>query len=446
MARTANTGSESPAPPAPSVRRSSRCSPSGSSRSAELRPLASARSAGSKVHFAGERARGPGADRRLDPGARPGPLLGRRQGERRVGAEMDRGRERWSSTTRASGGCTRTSRWWSRRSTTTPPRPQRPGRQPELHDDGADGRAEADPRRGRDRAADRLHLPVGLRHRPRGDQGAARASAGGARGQAGGDAAGLSAPGRLQRAPAGGELQGRRRLHDRGAQGDGRDPQDPRPLRGRRDLGDLCPRPGGHRSLRVRERPDRARALSPDECRELLSGRARAWSSSTIRATASTRCRSRPPAATRSWSGGSAATPRTSAASTSGSSATTCARARPQRGVQVAELLHQRDLVRVPAGAFLSCNLWPGSSFLSFRSPSSLIKALTGPRPRPRGPAPHYNHVFIVVLRENEDASTTSAQGTVPSNLARNLTSRVAFVPNYYATGHFSLDNYISER
>ena len=65
-------------------------------------------------------------------------------------------------------------------------------------------------------------------------------SEGGAAGQADRDAAGVPAPGRLQRAAAGRELQGRRRLHDRGAQGDGRDAQDPRPLRGRRDLGDLC--------------------------------------------------------------------------------------------------------------------------------------------------------------------------------------------------------------
>ena len=56
---------------------------------------------------------------------------------------------------------------------------------------------------------------------------------------------------------------------------------------------------------------------------------------------------------------------------------------------------------------------------------------------------PHYNHVFIVVL-ENEDASTTFGEGTEIPYLARNLTSRGAFVPNYYATGHFSLDNYIS--
>ena len=49
---------------------------------------------------------------------------------------------------------------------------QRPDREPELLDDAADGRAEADPRRGRHRPPDRLDLPVGLRHRRQGGQGA----------------------------------------------------------------------------------------------------------------------------------------------------------------------------------------------------------------------------------------------------------------------------------
>ena len=46
-------------------------------------------------------------------------------------------------------------------------RPQGPDRQPELLDDAADGRAQADPRRGRHRAPDRLDLPVRVRHRRR---------------------------------------------------------------------------------------------------------------------------------------------------------------------------------------------------------------------------------------------------------------------------------------
>ena len=54
---------------------------------------------------------------------------------------------------------------------------------------------------------------------------------------------------------------------------------------------------------------------------------------------------------------------------------------------------------------------------------------------------PHVRHVFIVVL-ENEDAAATFGEGTEIPYLAKTLTSKGAFVPNYYATGHFSLDNF----
>ena len=53
----------------------------------------------------------------------------------------------------------------------------RPDRQPQLLDDAADGRAGADPSGGRNRAAGRRHLPVGLRHRQGGDRRARRAGA-----------------------------------------------------------------------------------------------------------------------------------------------------------------------------------------------------------------------------------------------------------------------------
>jgi phosphatidylinositol-3-phosphatase len=56
---------------------------------------------------------------------------------------------------------------------------------------------------------------------------------------------------------------------------------------------------------------------------------------------------------------------------------------------------------------------------------------------------PHVNHVFIVVL-ENEDAADTFGDKTDIPYLAKTLTSEGAFVRNYYATGHLSLDNYIS--
>ena len=51
-------------------------------------------------------------------------------------------------------------------------RAPRPDRQPELLDDAADGRARADPPRGRHRAAGRLDLPVGFGHGSEGDRGA----------------------------------------------------------------------------------------------------------------------------------------------------------------------------------------------------------------------------------------------------------------------------------
>jgi hypothetical protein len=56
---------------------------------------------------------------------------------------------------------------------------------------------------------------------------------------------------------------------------------------------------------------------------------------------------------------------------------------------------------------------------------------------------PHVKHVFIVVL-ENEDAADTFGPNTEIPYLAKTLTGQGAFVKNYYATGHLSLDNYIS--
>jgi hypothetical protein len=56
---------------------------------------------------------------------------------------------------------------------------------------------------------------------------------------------------------------------------------------------------------------------------------------------------------------------------------------------------------------------------------------------------PHINHVFIIVL-ENEDAADTFGDKTDIPYLAKTMTAEGAFVRNYYATGHLSLDNYIS--
>lgn len=56
---------------------------------------------------------------------------------------------------------------------------------------------------------------------------------------------------------------------------------------------------------------------------------------------------------------------------------------------------------------------------------------------------PHINHLFIIVL-ENENAENTF--GAVPPSpyLGTTLREAGAFVPNYYGIGHQSLDNYIA--
>ncbi len=55
---------------------------------------------------------------------------------------------------------------------------------------------------------------------------------------------------------------------------------------------------------------------------------------------------------------------------------------------------------------------------------------------------PPYAHVFVLVL-ENEDESATWAE-TGPAHYLNSLRKRGVFVPNYYGTGHASLDNYIA--
>jgi hypothetical protein len=56
---------------------------------------------------------------------------------------------------------------------------------------------------------------------------------------------------------------------------------------------------------------------------------------------------------------------------------------------------------------------------------------------------PHVNHVFVVVL-ENENASTTFGKGTKAPYLAQTLKRKGAFVPNYYGIAHNSLTNYVA--
>ncbi|MEA2369293.1 MAG: hypothetical protein QOH38_2011 [Thermoleophilaceae bacterium] len=68
---------------------------------------------------------------------------------------------------------------------------------------------------------------------------------------------------------------------------------------------------------------------------------------------------------------------------------------------------------------------------------------LAGPGAGAAPALPPIKHVFTIVL-ENEDASTTFGPKSAAPYLAQTLRARGAFIPGYYATGHLSLDNYIS--
>ncbi|MGI8921362.1 MAG: alkaline phosphatase family protein [Solirubrobacteraceae bacterium] len=61
----------------------------------------------------------------------------------------------------------------------------------------------------------------------------------------------------------------------------------------------------------------------------------------------------------------------------------------------------------------------------------------------PAQAAPPIKHVFIVML-ENENAATSFGSSSASPYLARTLPAMGAYVPNYYGTGHVSLDNYVT--
>jgi phosphatidylinositol-3-phosphatase len=59
------------------------------------------------------------------------------------------------------------------------------------------------------------------------------------------------------------------------------------------------------------------------------------------------------------------------------------------------------------------------------------------------GKPPHIKNVFIIVL-ENENADTTFGPKSEAPYLSKTLRRKGEYLANYYATGHLSLDNYIS--
>ena len=114
------------------------------------------------------------------------------------------------------------------------------------------------------------HLPVRLRHRREGRQGARGPDARGARRRGAAGPRGLPAPHRVQRARRRRELPRGRRPHRRRAQDDVRDAQDPR-RREHQDRRHLRARAGAQLALGVRDRWRRATTSSVEEARELLA-------------------------------------------------------------------------------------------------------------------------------------------------------------------------------
>jgi hypothetical protein len=80
-------------------------------------------------------------------------------------------------------------------------------------------------------------------------------------------------------------------------------------------------------------------------------------------------------------------------------------------------------------------------SFLAVLVSAFAGATASGAAASPEG-APKLGHVFVIVL-ENENADETFGPDA-PSYLARELPAKGAYVPGYFGTGHFSLDNYIS--
>jgi phosphatidylinositol-3-phosphatase len=74
---------------------------------------------------------------------------------------------------------------------------------------------------------------------------------------------------------------------------------------------------------------------------------------------------------------------------------------------------------------------------------AAMIVAAAGATAAVADSLPPIRHVFVIVL-ENESASVTFGPTNPAPYLSKTLVSEGAFLPNYYATGHASNDNYIS--
>src|ERR1700761_4430141 len=85
------------------------------------------------------------------------------------------------------------------------------------------------------------------------------------------------------------------------------------------------------------------------------------------------------------------------------------------------------------------------SHFLSLAAVLLALPSLSIAAPAPDATAklPPIKHVFVITL-ENEFGIISFGPDSQAPYLAKTLTAQGAFLPNYYGTGHASLDNYIA--
>jgi len=74
---------------------------------------------------------------------------------------------------------------------------------------------------------------------------------------------------------------------------------------------------------------------------------------------------------------------------------------------------------------------------------AAALTAALGAPAEAQARTPHIKHFFVIVL-ENENASSTFGKDSEAPYLAHRLRRQGAFLRNYYAIGHNSLDNYIA--
>ena len=79
---------------------------------------------------------------------------------------------------------------------------------------------------------------------------------------------------------------------------------------------------------------------------------------------------------------------------------------------------------------------------IAFVHPGAAV-ALAAEKPTPLPVMPPIKHVFIIML-ENEDNEVAFGPSSKAPYLAKTLVSQGAYLKNYYAIGHSSLDNYIA--